>query len=52
MCALYAIYVLDLNRVSGINKITMATITSDLLHPNALGYALTARQMASFLNSI
>lgn len=38
IAALYALPVLDLGNVSGINALTIATYLSDGLHPNAAGY--------------
>jgi lysophospholipase L1-like esterase len=37
----YAIPVLDMYRISGLNQYTLATYTPDGLHPTALGYANT-----------
>ncbi len=49
---IYALPVLDLYAVSGINKLTLDIFTSDRLHPNEAGYARIAGIMASFLEAL
>jgi lysophospholipase L1-like esterase len=49
---IYALPVLDLYMVSGINKLTLDTFTSDRLHPNEAGYARIAGIAASFLKDL
>jgi len=48
----YALPVLDLYTVSGFNKLTLDTFTSDRLHPNEAGFRRIADTAISFLGAI
>lgn len=52
MCGIYCIPVLDLFRMSGINKLNINVYTSDKIHPNTAGYHRIIRPMTEFIKSL
>lgn len=52
VASMYAIPVCDLFNISGINKVTLSTYTSDNLHPNTLGHVKISKTIASFLETL